>query len=136
MGHSVPELFFIIFAFTLTADCRRCRGKLCNRGKSKLKFIHVSDIHLDPFYDKSMDESTWCHGSAGSNHSAAYEAPYGRIGCDSPEELLTITLAGMKEKGRGAKFIVLSGIELNCFARVSKTNNPFTPKTHVKLEIW
>ncbi len=115
VGHSVPVFFFILLAFTLPADCRRCRSKLCNIGKNKLKFLHVSDIHLDPFYDKSSDESTWCHRSAGSNSSADYEAPYGRIGCDSPEELLTITLAGMKEKGKEAKFIVFSGIELDFF---------------------
>ncbi|XP_078353995.1 cyclic GMP-AMP phosphodiesterase SMPDL3A-like, partial [Oculina patagonica] len=108
VGHSVPVVF-IILAFTLPADCRRCRGKLCNIGKNKLKFLHVSDIHLDPFYDKSSDESTWCHRSAGSNSSADYEAPYGRIGCDSPEELWTITLAGMKKKEKNANFIVLSG---------------------------
>ena len=40
---------------------------------------------------------------------ADHEAPYGRIGCDSPEWLLESTLAAMKEKGKDAEFILLTG---------------------------
>ena len=109
LGHSVAVASLIILSFTLSVDCRRYNGKWF---RNRLKFLHVSDFHFDPLYDKSTDESTWCRRFAESNSSAAYEAPYGRIGCDSPEELLTITLAGMKEKGNDAKFIILSGIKL------------------------
>ena len=106
VGRPVLVLFLIILAFTLSVDCRRCRGNLCNN--NRLKFLLVSDIHLNPFYNKSLGASTWCSPLAGS--SVDYEAPYGRIGCDSPEDLLTITLAGMKKKGNDAKFVILSGI--------------------------
>ena len=108
LGHSVAVASLIILSFTLSVDCRRHNGKWF---RNRLKFLHVSDFHLDPFYDKSMDKSTRCHRSAESNSSADYEAPYGRIGCDSPEELLTITLAGMKKKGNDAKFMIISGID-------------------------
>lgn len=124
MDHSVAVVFLIILAFALPADCRRYKGNLFNIGRrNKLKFLHVSDVHYDPFYDKSMDESTWCHRSEGANSSADYEAPYGRIGCDSPADLWSIALDGMKEKGHDAKFILLTGIELDCFAIVSKTKH-------------
>ncbi|RMX40093.1 hypothetical protein pdam_00002226, partial [Pocillopora damicornis] len=71
-----------------------------------LKFFHVSDVHLDPFYNKAADVSTYCQGSG---LTADYEAPYGRIGCDSPLALWKIALLGMKEEGQSAEFMMLSG---------------------------
>ena len=115
MGHSFAALFLIILAFALPTDSRRRKGSLFNKGRShKLKFIHISDVHYTPFYNKSVDESSWCQ-SSGANSAADYEAPYGRIGCDSPADLWLIVLDGMKEKARDAKFIMLSGIKLDCF---------------------
>ena len=116
LGYLVPVVFLIILVFTLPADCQECSGKLCN---NELKLLYVSDIHLNPFYDNNIDANFLCYQSADANYSAAYEAPYGRTGCNSPEELLTITLAGMKEKGSDAKLMIFSGIELDCFASVS-----------------
>lgn len=109
MGHSFAVLFVIILAFALPTDCRRPKGRPFNIGRrDKLKFLHVSDVHYTPFYNKSVDESNWCD-SSGASSTADYEAPYGRIGCDSPAALWLITLDGMKEKARDAKFIMLAG---------------------------
>ena len=83
------------------------------RSKGKIvKFLHVSDIHFDPFYDKSMDKDTYCHNSGDSEPTADYEAPYGRVGCDSPEVLWDSVLSAMKDKGSGAKFMLLTGKEM------------------------
>ena len=73
-----------------------------------MKFLHISDFHFDPFYDKSWSVESYCH-TQGSNATADYEAPYGRIGCDSPESLLDSSLQAMKKHGDGVKFIILSG---------------------------
>ena len=81
-----------------------------------LKFFHVSDVHLDPFYNKAADVSTYCQGSG---LTADYEAPYGRIGCDSPLALWKIALLGMKEEGQSAEFMMLSGMKLTCFCKLS-----------------
>ena len=112
LGYSFEVLLLIILAFALPTDCWLF-------GRHELKFLHVSDVHYTPFYNKSLDENSWCQSSEDSS-IADYEAPYGRIGCDSPADLWLITLDGMKEKARDAKFIMLTGIELDCFADVDK----------------
>jgi len=66
-----------------------------------------------------VDESNWCE-SSGASSTADYEAPYGRIGCDSPAALWLITLDGMKEKARDAKFIMLAGVQLDCFVNADQ----------------
>ncbi|XP_015775401.1 PREDICTED: acid sphingomyelinase-like phosphodiesterase 3a [Acropora digitifera] len=99
-------LFLLATSFVLQAESRKSRkyGKKC---KKIMKFLHVSDIHLDPFYNQSMDKDTYCHKSNGSKTTADYKAPYGRIGCDSPEWLWESTLRAMKSKG--ADFMLLTG---------------------------
>lgn len=104
-GH-LGVLFLLATSFVLQAESRKSRkyGKKC---KKIMKFLHVSDIHLDPFYNQSMDKDTYCHNSNGSETTADYKAPYGRIGCDSPEWLWESTLRAMKSKG--ADFMLLTG---------------------------
>ena len=104
MDHFTVLMLLLIVAFTLLSGSRGC-----GPGYKIVKFLHVSDIHLDPFYNPSKDVDTYCHSFEGSNDTADYKAPYGRIGCDSPELLWESTLSAMKEKGEGAKFIILSG---------------------------
>lgn len=101
-GH-LAVLFLLAVSFVLQAESRKY-GKKC---KKIMKFLHVSDIHLDPFYNQSMDKDTYCHNSNGSKTTADYKAPYGRIGCDSPEWLWESTLQAMKSKG--ADFMLLTG---------------------------
>ena len=104
-GH-LGVLFLLATSFVLQAESRKSRkyGKKC---KKIMKFLHVSDIHLDPFYNQSMDKDTYCHNANGSETTADYKAPYGRIGCDSPEWLWESTLRAMKSKG--ADFMLLTG---------------------------
>lgn len=118
IGHLPIILLLLIVASTLPADSRRC-GPRCFKKRKIVKFIHVSDIHFDPSCDQSMDTDTFCHSTEGSNATADYEAPYGRIGCDSPEWLWESTLSAMKEKGEGAKFILLTGKEIELLQLIS-----------------
>lgn len=106
-GHTVAVVFLLMLIFAPPSNCSY---------QNILKFLHVSDIHLDPFYDKSIDKTTRCH-AAGSTSNADYEAPYGRIGCDSPTDLLELTLSAMREKGDNAKFIILTGIKIGLFCK-------------------
>ena len=107
---SVVLIFLFIAAFTLPAQSRRCAGPRCMKRRTAeiVKFFHVSDIHLDPFYNQSITADTSCRKTEGFQ-IADYEAPYGRVGCDSPEWLWGNALAAMKEKGDGAKFMLLTG---------------------------
>ena len=91
-------------------------GPLTALPVGSLKFFHVSDVHLDPFYNKAAYVSTYCQGSGST---ADNEALYGRIGCDSPLTLWKIALLGMKEEGQSAEFMMLSGMKLTCFCKLS-----------------
>ena len=130
MGHSFAVLFLIILAFAQPTDCRRRKDSLFNKGRrDELKFVHVSDVHYTPLYNKSVDESSWCQ-SSGASSTADYEAPYGRVGCDSPADLWLITLDGMKEKARDAKFLMITGIKLDCFFSVDHWELVMKPGKH------
>ena len=127
MGHSFAVLFL---AFAQPTDCRRRKDSLFNKGRrDELKFVHVSDVHYTPLYNKSVDESSWCQ-SSGASSTADYEAPYGRVGCDSPADLWLITLDGMKEKARDAKFLMITGIKLDCFFSVDHWELVMKPGKH------
>ena len=104
MSHSV--VFLLLISFTLSIESK------------PLKFFHVSDIHFDPFYNASADEKTRCRYWEGSGTRADYEAPYGRIGCNSPEMLWKIALSGMKEKGCDAEFMMISGTKLELLCKM------------------
>ena len=62
---------------------------------SVIKFIHLSDIHYDPFYDKNVSNSFFCRRQM-ANSTAKYFAPYGRVGCDSPVRLVENSLDAMR----------------------------------------
>ena len=131
MSHSAM-IFMLVASFPLQADSRRC-GPRCFSKRNVLTFLHVSDIHFDPGYNQSMNEDTYCHSSDDSQPTADYEAPYGRIGCDSLEWLWDSALSAMKEKGKGAKFILLTGRQRSFHpsspTRVEDENHSYVPYT-------
>ena len=106
---TVLILLLLIGIFLLTHGRKHGKSGIHNH-KTVSKFIHVSDIHVDIFYNQSIDKDTRCRRTEGYK-IADFEAPYGRIGCDSPEWLWGNTLAAMKEKGKDADFILLTGTE-------------------------
>lgn len=75
-----------------------------------LKFFHISDLHVDPEYVKSISTHTYCR-----NYSdwalADYAAPYGRPGCDAPELLVRDAFRAMKTISREETpdFIIVTG---------------------------
>ena len=77
---------------------------------SIIKFLHLSDIHYDPFYDKTISNSFFCRQQM-ANSTAKYFAPYGRIGCDSPMFLLDNSLEAMRNVTvlEEVNFILLTG---------------------------
>ncbi|KAG1735436.1 Metallo-dependent phosphatase-like protein [Suillus lakei] len=56
------------------------------------RFLHITDIHPDPFYEPGASQSSACHGpNLKDNHPAGYYgAPYSS--CDSPFSLTNFTL--------------------------------------------
>ena len=76
-----------------------------------MKFIHLTDIHYDPFYNKSISKSSFCRSQGASNITAKYLAKYGRIGCDSPASLFENTLDAIKNVTveEDVSFILLTG---------------------------
>lgn len=76
-----------------------------------MKFIHLADIHYDPFYNKSISKTSFCRPQGASNISATYIAEYGRIGCDSPAALVETTLDAIKHVSveQDVSFILLTG---------------------------
>ena len=75
-----------------------------------IKFIHWSDIHYDPFYNETVPSKFFCREQL-AQETANYLAPYGRIGCDSPLNLLENTLNAMKNitEDKEIKFMLLTG---------------------------
>lgn len=76
-----------------------------------MKFIHLADIHYDPFYNKSISRTSFCRSQGASNNTAKYIAEYGRIGCDSPASLFENSLDAIKNISleEDVSFILLTG---------------------------
>ena len=105
MTRFILLIFVVIIGFSLLTEGWK-KGRR-HRKRKVTKFMHVSDVHFDLFYNQSISKDTSCRSTEGFK-MADHEAPYGRIGCDSPEWLLESTLAATKEKGEDADFILLS----------------------------
>lgn len=76
-----------------------------------MKFVHLADIHYDPFYNKTISRSNFCRSQGASNDTAKYIAEYGRIGCDSPASLIGNTLDAIKNVSveEDVSFVLLTG---------------------------
>lgn len=81
-------------------------------------FLWFSDIHLD-LYFKSSASPDWSKSYCrNASVPAGYDAPFGRIGCDSPQTLLRNALYAMRNTAVGKlkpKFIVFTGEEQKIF---------------------
>ena len=104
---------FLAIAWAKELPCSDCA---CDSNTSQatfpsswIKFYHLSDVHLDPDYVDTISEATFCRNS--TNFSLAVNAPYGRIGCDSPELLVRNTFRAMKNTSKDEKpdFIIVTG---------------------------
>ncbi|OAX42027.1 hypothetical protein K503DRAFT_414558 [Rhizopogon vinicolor AM-OR11-026] len=61
------------------------------------RFLHITDIHPDPFYDPGASESSTCHRASvkGGRLAGYYGTPYSK--CDSPFRLMNFTLDFLDE---------------------------------------
>ena len=112
-------LLFMILTFVLYIHCPHCDSENGQRKPTSVEittednlvhFIHVSDINLDLKYNSSVSSSDSCRFNA-AIIEAAFDAPFGRTGCDTPGLLLNSSLEAMKNVSKGKKldFVLISG---------------------------
>ena len=108
----------LLVILIITYESARKHDKSCvpsvgstSSSDSIMKFIHLADIHHDPFYNKTISRSNFCRSQGASNDTAKYVAEYGRIGCDSPKSLFENTLDAIKgiSVEQNVSFILLTG---------------------------
>ncbi|KAI9482810.1 MAG: Metallo-dependent phosphatase-like protein [Benjaminiella poitrasii] len=85
-------------------------NSLVKRGSSLHgKFLHITDVHLDPYYRVGADPDSYCHkhGKKRSDKSGKY----GALGtdCDSPKALVDATFSFLKEEVKNVDFILYTG---------------------------
>jgi len=117
-------LFLLCIASIILLVCSIFYGFGCNGMKSStmpkklsiVNFLHVSDMHLDVYYNKSTSTKSFCRSIPNTLNvtptAAPFEGPYGRVGCDSPSTLVKSSLDFMKSlsrNGKNIKFFVFSG---------------------------
>ena len=114
---SVASIAILIFSILYGFGCQN-NGTAVDKAirLSTMKFIHVSDMHLDFFFNQSTSTATFCRSIPNNLNitptNAAFIAPYGRVGCDSPIALIQSTLESMKTLPHDAnqvKFFLLTG---------------------------
>lgn len=103
----------IVIAVTYSKQLQ-CRDDHDNSTESSklISFLLFSDIHLDLFYKSvaAAGKDSFCRNES---KPSTYNATYGRIGCDSPLELLHQLLNAMKQKANSLSnldFLMLSGM--------------------------
>lgn len=96
-----------------TIESSETEAQETTSGVNLIKFIHLSDIHYDPFYNKMISNSSYCRQQV-SNSTAKYIAEYGRIGCDSPATLVENSLDAMKNVSQeeDIAFILMTGRQI------------------------
>ena len=109
----------LIVILIITYESARKHDKSCvpsvgrtPRNDNIMKFIHLADIHYDPFYSKTISRKNFCRSQGASNNDTAkYIAEYGRMGCDSPASLFENTLDAIKNVSveENVSFILLTG---------------------------
>lgn len=93
---------------------------LMRSAATTLEFFHLTDIHIEPFYDASNLQSQVCRRPGcnaisamcplyGSSRTPSAFDKLGRPGCDPPLGLLTSALESMKLQNPSPQFILLSG---------------------------
>ena len=76
-----------------------------SNGNKSRTFLLFTDVHLDLMYKKTGDKSGFCR----NKNARSPPADFGRIGCDTPLNLLQSALSAMKQKTRNPEFILMPG---------------------------
>lgn len=112
-------LLSVILTFALRIHCPNCdlenepqtpSPEEITTEDSLVHFIHVSDINLDLKYNSTISRSDFCRFNEAIK-TAEFDAPFGRIGCDTPVLLLNSSLEAMKNAsiGNNLEFVLISG---------------------------
>ena len=103
-------LIALTYGMKLQCDDNDDNGTHKKSKSSSTSFLLFSDIHLDLFYKEGAPagKMSFCRNES---MPSTYNAPYGRIGCDSPLTLLNQVLSAMKEQESNVSvdFVMLSG---------------------------
>ena len=107
-----------------------------------MNFFHLSDIHLDIFYNSNTSSSpSFCRDIPNTLNitpvAASYDAVFGRVHCDSPEALLDASVKYMlvvSKTKNGIQFMVLTDrniLPLNvvCVLTSPRKKKSLTPTT-------
>ncbi|KAI7898291.1 Metallo-dependent phosphatase-like protein [Cokeromyces recurvatus] len=73
------------------------------------RFLHITDLHLDPYYREGADPSHYCHRYGKKRSKAA--GKFGALGteCDSPGPLVEATFNFLKKEIKNVDFILYTG---------------------------
>eukprot|EP00794_Sanderia_malayensis_P008096 gene8096-8964_t len=100
-------LILFICSIFLDFGCPKKQASKKHSSASTLKFFHISDVHLDLYYDSKVNGKSFCRSMPNTLNItpvvAAFEAQYGRVGCDSPMKLIHSTLTYMKSLTKDKK---------------------------------
>jgi endopolyphosphatase len=94
---------------SLSSDKLTPPAKISKYRELKGRFLHISDIHPDPFYKENTDPDTACHrGKDEEGNTGKYGHPISR--CDSPMTLVNATFDWIaKNLKNEIDFIVWTG---------------------------
>lgn len=70
-------------------------------------FLHITDLHLDPFYKVGSSPAQFCHRS--DPNDGAKAGPWGDRKCDSPIWLARKMLTHVRDNGHDFDFVILTG---------------------------
>eukprot|EP00667_Euglena_gracilis_P007799 EG_transcript_7881 len=90
------------------------------------QFLHLSDLHFDPFYGTANGYKCITNTSP----------PFGKFGCDSPERLIRSTIAAAKTALPNPAFIVITGDFVRHGANQMPNSNATTVAVVANLTWW
>ncbi|CAG8439694.1 11548_t:CDS:2 [Acaulospora morrowiae] len=106
---SVFIILLIVFVFT--NEFWKSEAYPYSEASENGKFLHLTDIHLDPLYVPNSDPAEWCHRPNKSNPSANTAGKFGALlsPCDTPYALTNATFSFFKSSVQDIDFIIYTG---------------------------
>ncbi|KAG1754048.1 Metallo-dependent phosphatase-like protein [Suillus paluster] len=112
MKTRIPWLVGLLCSHVLAAPPQAVLNAAPNRPDRKLhgRFLHITDIHPDPYYAKGSSQSSQCHRKKPSHEQRAgyYGSPFSA--CDSPLTLTNFTFDFLEDRwSSGIDFVIWTG---------------------------
>ncbi|CEP18215.1 hypothetical protein [Parasitella parasitica] len=126
----IAASFLLLNAAIVNAVPMNEAQPLTKRG-SKLhgKFLHITDIHIDPLYLEGADPDSYCHKHGKKRSSES--GKFGALGtdCDTPQALVDATFKFLKKSVKDIDFIIYTG---DTARHDRDDNNELTQKEIIK----